>query len=721
MIDNASPGNPDLQKILSTMATKAALPEQTEPGPGDVAPTTDTKPDNPLVTMEMTEEDVQKWWTRVGASDDRISTRSTEWDILLKEYLPKVVQSGEAEDIKVPKHFRNVHSKIGQLFYKTPEPILLPKDPSPSQNEQPNPMDPTGVMLPPIKMEDTVAVKQAVLEYKMGRECINYGRLMDELLFDVLAWSGIGCSKLGYLCVMKPYEKPLMQPDPTFVAPPSAGILGLGPTPQAPMVPVMKPDGTPATETIQVPVFEEFYERRFSPKKLIINADLRSTRFDQDATMMGMHFYLSKNRAMRMFKLTEDKLGGKATSDEKIFKHEADSAVTAQNDLIHGVELFIKASYYSEEVHPQVMYQLTLLEGMTKPVVYRLSPDQTIDEMGKLSEDSLIGFPIKVLTIRDLADSPFPPADSAFTNGEIKQVNTYRRQSVLIRDAAIGHYLYDSGAFDEDQLKLFKSGTPGRFIPIESGAMKDGARSIFDITAQLHQGVDDARNQQIFSKDIDETLGIGSVQAGTTEDTVRTATEIANVQAAVSGRNGKELGRTVDFYLDSCRKLDQLLMRYATEEDYVYITGEDGARRMAVWSSKTISGRYLYDIAPDSQLQVDTKTERTSLLNFYNLAGNDPLVNRAYLLRRLARMFGLDPMKVVIPPPLLGAGVGAPGMPPQLPPPPGGAGAVASPVAQPPHGGAMVPMSAISKHVASTSGNRPNQPGVGNHRDGTVG
>lgn len=708
-MDNASPGNVELTTVLKEIAGKALTPEKREAGPGDVEPTTQTKT-SPLVTMTMDEEEVNAWWARIKASDDRILNRAKEWDILLKEYLPLVKSSGEAEDVKVPKHFRNVHSKIGQLFYKMPEPLLLPKDPSPAQNEQPNPMSLMDPMAPPLKMEDIISVKQGVLQYQMGREVINYNRLMDELLFDNLAWAGIGCSKMGYICITKPVVEPILGPDQNWVAPVSTGFLGLSPTPQPPQVPQIQADGTPLTRTVEVPVYEEYYERRFSPKKLILNADLHSCRIDQDATMVGMHFYLSQAKAKVKFKLSDEDVS-KGTTDDKLFKHEDSAAAPAENNLVHGVEVYIRASsfYPDREVHPQVLYQLVLIEGMTRPVVFRLSPDQTIDEQGKLTQDSFIGFPFKVLTIRDLADSPFPPADSAFTNSEIKQLNTDRRQGVLLRDAAIGHYLYDSGAFDDTTLGLLKSNRPGRYIPVESDRMqKNGAKSILDTTAQVHQTGDTTRLEQILSRDIDETLGIGSVQAGTTEETVRTATEIANVQAAVSGRNGKELGRTVDFYLDSCRKLDQLLMRYATEDDYVTITGEDGSRRIMVWNSRIISGRYLYDIAPDSQLQVDMKSDRKSLLEVYNLTANDPMVNRAYILRRIFRTYGLDPMKAVIPPAAL---------PPAGGMVPGAPGAAPTSVAQPPHGGAAVPGSAISKHAADTSGRRPNEPGAENHRE----
>lgn len=717
MIDN-SPGNPDLQKILSGLVEGAEKEEKSEPGPGDAAPTTQTK-SNPLVTMQMDEEEVARWWKRIKASDERIDRLATEWDQLLNEYKPLVSPTGSAEDVKVPKHFRNVHSKIGMLFYQVPDPILTPKSPSPSDNAQPNPLALLNPMAPEIKQEDIIVVKQAVLQAKLGRDGINYGRLMDELLFDTLAWAGIGCSKIGYNCITKTIQKPVMVPDPTFVPPPPqpGNILGLMMPPKPPQIPLTDPvTQTPVTEPEDVPVFEEWYERRFSPKKLITNFDLRSTRHDQDATFLGMHFYISKDRAKKSFSSPEfpitDEDVAKGTSDERMHKHKSDDGLEKDTDLVHGVELWMKACYFSDEVHPEVIYQLILLEGMKRPVCYRLSPDQTIGEDGRLTPDSLIGFPIEVMTIRDFADSAFPASDSAFTNNEIKQLNTYRRQGVELREAAIGHYLYDSDAFDDTTLQLLKSHKVGRYVPVASGGLKNtGSKGIFDTTAQVHRGVDDARMEANFSKDIDETLGIGSVQAGAMEDTIHTATEVATVQTAVAGRNGKEKNRVVDKYLSSCRKLDQLLMRYATETDYVTITGEDGARRMMAWNNQVISGRYLYDISPDSQLSPDMARDRKSLLEYYNLTANDPLSNRIYTLRRLARMYGLDPIKAVNPIPMLPPGVMAPGGPagPGAAPVPGVA---TSPVAQPPHGGPATPGAPVNKHSATTSGKRPNEPGA---------
>lgn len=729
------PDNPITAALqaLQPIAQNAAKPEKSEPGPGDVGPTVETKDNNLITLPPLPPEEVQKFWDRVNRSDARIKARAVKWDILLREYLPIVMASGEAETVKAQKHFRNLHSKIGQLFYRSPDLVLMPKDPSPSQNQQPNPMQaqlpPGSAPLPPLTMEDIIAVKQAVLEAKLGRDGIKISRLMDELLFDVLGWTGIGCSKLGYRCVTKQVQQPKM-------APPAA-VPMMGQPPPQPQ-PMMGPDGQPVMETVPVPIFEEWYDRRFSPKKLITNDDLYSTRHDEDATLMGMHFYMAPEKAKAIFKLTDAEMG-KAVEDDKryLYPEDKEGGDKNPNQLVHGVELWVKASVYTDELHPQAINQLVLIEGINdKAFVWRPSPDQQFDAQGKLTEDSLIGFPIRVLTIRDLADSAFPPSDSAFTNSMVKQLSTWMRQSVQIRDAAIGKYLFDMGVFDQEEIDILKNGEIGAYIGVEAGKLAQGKDSCIISTAQVHSTPDDARAIQLFSHNIDETLGVTPGSAGAMEQTVRSATEVHNSSQGMSARNGKELSRVVDFYLDTARMIDQLLMRYADQNEYVHIAGENGAKRMMMWNNQMISGKYLYDIAPDSQMQIDTAQDFQMASNFYNLAAKDSLFNREYVLRRMARMRGWDPMKVVKPQAAL------PQPQPEKPKvsltlngddlknpevillleqlglfekPKGPA-----PGAQPEHGGTNTAGEAISQHHASNSGGQPGAPGAVDHRAAQV-
>lgn len=671
----------ELQQNLPGIAARAAQDAGSD-GPGAMS-VTPGPGGGPLVTLPMTADEVGEWWDRVRAARERLKREEVSWDILLREYLPTVSASGTPETVKTNGHFRNVHTKIGQLFYRSPELRLTPEGVSLDQV-----MDPaTGAILTP---EDIVTVKQSVLNKKLGRDGINGVRLMDELLFDVLAWAGIGCCKVGYIATTKPVPEPVMQPDPNFVPPIAApgAILDINtPEPQPPMVPVLGPDGQPMTRIVQVPVHEDWYARRVSPKKLLFDDNLRSTRYSEDATWIAIEFFMSPRMARRIFKLTDEQVANATAEDDRVFKHDSDQAPrNSKRGMVHGIEIWCKAAWFTDEVHPLAINQLILIEGVNdKPIVWRPSPDQTFDQTGRLTQDSLTGFPIKVLTIRDLADSPFPKSDSAYTNSLIKQMNTHRRQSVMLRDAAIGKYFYDQGAFDPPEIDILKNGEVGAFVGVIEGKLDKGADKILVPTPKVEASRDDYRTAVTFKQDMDETLGINSNSAGAPEDTVRTATEIASIQTAVASRNEKEQSRAIDFWLDLARAVDKLLMRYATVDQYVQITGEDGVRKLMMWNNKIIAGEYMYEIAPDSQLKIDTARDRQQFMNYYNLTAADPLNNRVYTLRRLARMFGQDPGKAVLQPVMA--------------------------MEQIPHGGG-----AVNKHESGKSGDKGGSPGSSDHR-----
>lgn len=741
----ATPASPDIMALLqklthSDLAGNAAKADEIkEVGPGDVGPTLTDKSNLGLVTLPVTEDFMTLIWKQIEKAEARRTARETAWDLLLNEYMPVVSASGVAETVKVQAHFRNTHSKIGGLFFKSPDLVLVPDDPGPANNTMPDPrsMMPQfmGQPFPPIKMEDVIAIKAAVLKKKLGRDGIKAERLMDEMLFDVLQWSGIAVCKTGYECTMKLLPK--MGPPPA--PPPVPGsILGLSAPPAGPPVPQIGPDGQPAME--QLPIYEEWYARRFSPKKYLCDPYLRSTRVDEDATWVGMDFFLTPAAAAKKYGIPEDQLN-KGAEDDRLHKWDGDSNAIS-NGLVHCYELWMKSSHWTpdENPHPQAINQLVLVKGMRdKPTVWRPSPDQEFDpNTGRLSNDSLVGFPIKVLTIRDLADSCFPLSDAAFTNSDIKQMSTWRRQSIRIRDGAIGKYLYDSSAFGEEELEQLKSGDVAEFIAVAEGRLKEGADKILALTAQVHSTPDDARGFAGIKQDMQETLGIGSNQAGTETDTVRTATEADKVASASQARNEKELGRVLDLYLDIARSVDQLLMRYMTQIEYVQIGGDESGAKMQAWNGKLVSGRYLYEIAADSQLRPDNNRDFQMDMQLYNLVAKDPLFNRSYLLKRMVRRRGFDPAKAILPPP-----------PPPQPKPeplkltlsitaddlnkpevlaflqvygqnPAPTLNVKGENPQPEHGGPTDQAEPISQHMMSNSGGRENAPGSANHREGQV-
>lgn len=744
--------DPAVQDLLSKLGNTSdleskakAADEIKEVGPGDVGPTLTDKKNLGLVTLEASEAFMSLIWKQVEKAEDRRKSREASWDLLLNEYMPVVSASGVAETVKVQAHFRNTHSKLGSLFFKSPDLVLIPDDPGPANNVMPDPRSALpqfiGQPLPPIKMEDVIAIKAAVLKKKLGRDGIKVERLMDEMLFDVLQWSGLAVCKTGYLCTMR--SMPKMGPPPAPIAPPAApgSILGLSAPPPAetgPMVPQMDASGQPLME--DVPIYEEWYARRFSPKKFLVDPYLRSTRFEEDATWMGMDFFLTPKVASEKYGIPEAELN-KAAEDDRVHQWDWDSNAKSSG-LVHCIELGLKSSVWTPDVnpHPQAMNQLVLIKGMrAKPAVWRPSPDQEFDpNTGRITDDSLIGFPYKVLTIRDLADACFPPSDAAHTNSDIKQMSTWRRQSIRLRDAAIAKYLYDSSAFGEEEVEQLKNGDIGEFIPVSDGRLKDGVDKIFAQTSKVTSTPDDARGFAGIKQDMNETLGIGSNQAGTETDTVRTATEADKVASASQARNDKELGRVVDLYLDVARAIDQLLMRYMTSIEYVQVGGEEAAAKMQAWNGKLVSGKYLYEIAADSQLRPDNARDFMMDLQLYNLTAKDPIANRAYVLKRLFRRRGYDPAKATVPPP-----------PPPPPPPnplklnltitaadlhlpeviaflqvygknPEPSMTVKGEPPTPEHGGPADQAEPISSHLMSNSGGKENAPGASDHRANQV-
>lgn len=740
----------DLSGLVSKiqgLATNAVEADKPKPdGPADATPSTDIKK-SPLVTLEMGEDEIKEWFARIKRSRDRRKTREEKWDILIKDYLPTVSASGKAEDVKMNLHYRDVSVKMAALFYQRPDLILTNKDPGPASNTFPSPVPPGSMPgqppPPPVKMEDLISIKQAVLNDKL--DDIDVEELMDEVNFDLTAWADIAAIKVGYRCITKAIQQPKLIQDPTAPAmqPQQPGsVLGLAP--QAP--PPLVKDPTGAMESVSVDLFSEFYMRRVSPKKLLLDDSLYSSRVDKDSTWIGYEFFMSPARAQKKpeeggLGLTEEQCSNTSADDARA-KYDEDTSAENTNQLIHGYEVFCFSSAFGgDNPHPKAINQLILIEGIEdKPIAWRPHPDQDFDDQGRLTKDSIDALPILTLTLRPLADSPYSPSDAAFTNSHIKQISTWRRQSILLRDSAVGRYAFDKGAFDTGEIDQLKNGTIGEFIGIEDGKMANGLDKIIAPLAQAHMTQDDYRGMELLKRDHDEMLGIGATQSGTPESTVQTATQIAQMSTALAARNKKEQGKVIKLYIKAIRMLDQLLMRYATEPDYVLVGGDEAARKPMLWNNKLISGRYLYEISPDSQMQLDTEMDFRLLLQFYNLTAGDPLANRPYMLKRLARMRRLDPAKVVLPPPppqpsivrpnvsvtLKGEDIqtttgpdGTTQVPvnqvaydlvmskPVPPIAPGFAGSL------PPHGGAG---GAANKHEQTNSGKRENEPGAVNHR-----
>lgn len=653
------------------MAYPPTAPTDPVEAPPDAGPTGAQSPADPLVTLQFAPEFIEEMFKEIQDAQKVRDEYAAKWDILIKEYIPDVRAAGEAESVKSNIHFRDVHTKLAQIFYQNPELILESKMPV----KMPIAMGANGQ---PMTAEDAITVKREVLNYYTGDDGIDASWLMDELLTDALMWSGVAAAKVGCKIYTKPVTRPVMIPDPNFVPPQMipGQVLGLGASVAPPMVSAttFNPETMamePKMETVIVPIFKEWYASRVPPKKMLWSKKLKSGRFDRDACWVGQELFMSERQVRLTFNVTPDKLKDVSpTGEDTLVADQGGAKPDSTEKSYHIYELFLRANEYDDaQPHPQAIYQLVLMEGMRdKPLVYRPCVDQTFDDMGQLTPDSLVGFPIEFLSLRDMPDSPFVYSDAAMVNNQVKQINTHRVQSVKLRDSAIAKMLYDKGAFTPEEIARIKEMKVGDWFGVDEGKLAQGPDKIIAPATQPTASRDDYRLAAMLKQDLDEALGLSAQEAGATEEGgQRTATEVATVGSKAAARLGKDRQRATKFYIRLVRKLDTYLMRYATTDDYIAVVGPLGEKRMEVWNSKIITGRYAYKMKPDSQLMIDAARDRQQLLSYAEKVLMDPMINRVPIHRKLATLFGLDPSEVVMDPmaakmaQMSGLNAGAPG------------------------------------------------------------
>jgi hypothetical protein len=96
-----------------------------------------------------------------------------------------------------------------------------------------------------------------------------------------------------------------------------------------------------------------------------------------------------------------------------------------------------------------------------------------------------------------------------------------------------------------------------------------------------------------------------------------------------------------------------LLQLFTDTTDYVELVGADGKKKLETWDRDTVNIDVAFDIVPDSADRIDPTVRIDRILKLYNLAANDPTINREALTRQLVEAYGMDPSVVMkeAPPP----------------------------------------------------------------------
>ncbi len=556
-----------------------------------------------------------------------------QWRTNAAAYLGEL-EPTEVGGIRVNIEFEKTEQKRPQLFFRLPALKLRPTPRTIRDSYPVDPMvgqpDPTA---PPVRdLKKAVAILREVLDHLMGPKGANTKALMDELIFDVLCPSGIAFAKIGYQRFTSG-TVPMQvgqQPDPNYQQP--GAILKLRPVP---MVPVM---GTAPNI-----VCEQYYASRISPARGLIPPEFMGSDYNK-ADWLAYDFFVTADVAKKNgWAIEGAEIQGSdrnaVDQDDRIIKLDETGRRTGQ---IQCRELFYYPANLGLDDNPDRLRRIVFAGGQIDPVVHEDFKDQQFTPRGKWT-GGLKTHPIKVLTLRYVSDTAYPPSDCTITRRAADELSEFRSLQMKHRRKAVPRSAVDGSRFINDKMK-------DKYLENKSfdDIVVDG--SPVNIAVPItppNLPPDQRHSEQEIKNDIDRSWALVSpVQEGSTS----TATEIAAKQQAASTRQGGEREQTMKMWLSIAEGFGGLVQMYADREEFVEIAGEAGAKQIEAWSRATVSGEFLYDTVPDSSLPPDGAADRDQALNWHNLVANDPYFDKEENARQLAEAFGRDPERLVHPP-----------------------------------------------------------------------
>tara|TARA_R110000751_G_scaffold47015_9_gene105417 strand:- start:992 stop:3070 length:2079 start_codon:yes stop_codon:yes gene_type:complete len=543
------------------------------------------------------------WNQRIALAVQTRAQYEPQWQRAMDRYAKALVVEDQYE-VNALMDFRHVESKKANLFYQTPEVQLIPLEPS----------------IEGLPLTSLLPLRQKVLNYKMSADGTNVKREMHMALFDALAPSGFLITKIGYESATIKVTTPQANPaDP--LAPPE-------------MV------------EVDVPIWEQCFWSRVSPMKVLIPHDFRNTNFDA-APWLGITGIMPITQAKRIWDIPDD-FTGTVYDDEHVFAKDVNSVYGGSADpRVEYHEVWYRASLFDQSVvNPELFRCLVMVKGIEMPVKHIDSPYQAVDEYGRLTDDSMIGNPIHIGTLRDLADSAYVPSDLVVGEQLSREVNKFRTQQTRRRRANLPLMLLDTTNLDENTIsKIERNEGP---IPVPPGTLAQGPGAVMSVIPTGQEPRDNYTAQDYVERDWEKALGTSANQAGGFARGRRTATEARIVQGNSDTRNEAEKDRLREYFVTGVRKFDAVLQRYMGQKDLVKILGQQSAQLWEQW--RNLPGRYVYRVQPDSGVHVDAVQFRTQKLDEYNLLRKDPQIDATVLLTGVVRALGYDPTKMVVKP-----------------------------------------------------------------------
>lgn len=569
------------------------------------------------------------WRKAITAAQQQRQDAATryDWQGNIDRYAPKDAKKA-AGDVNIGADFADVERKKAALFFTTPaiscvtdqplQPLGAPTPPPPGQPPPP----------PPPTLGQIALIHQQLLNELLSDAQLGVKGTVSKAILDVLLPAGVGPVRVGYTATTQAVPVPV--PDPMTGQP------------------TMGPDGQPVTQDVPIPIHEEFFVSRISPMALLLPTEFKDTDI-RNASWVGYEFSTPESQLRAEYDIPEDVDLPKGNDKPAVFNQDDTPSGQDADPPVSGVYIEYKAAHFGKAKHPQAIYCLVLVEGHDTPLKHGPSPHQTFDETGRLSPDSLRGFSMLPLWIRDLPDSAWVPSDSTITGPLTREINKYRAQSIQQRDNTRNVVLYDTEAVSSEVKDKIDAGDIGAFVGVKGGALMNGAGAIMAqvVTAQL--GRESYLGQDYMMSDREKVLGVSANQNGSANSGKRSATEISTIQRNTEARFNQEQARVQEWYLSVVRALDALVLRYG---DQRLATALVGPQKGALWAQHKmhLAGGYRYEVQTDSGKYLDAEAYRRQVIQLYQMTRQDPLLNPQPLLAKLLTLFGLDPSEGIVQP-----------------------------------------------------------------------
>ena len=552
-----------------------------------------------------------------------------DWAANLNYYIGKSPDAADANAdkqtyVNVNADFYNVELKVAQLFYETPALTLTAK--GEFRPQRPAMAIPGAPPQPAPNAAPIVAAHRALLNELLGASHASVLTTIQKAIKDCLLTAGLGATKIGYTPTMETIETP-----PDLMQDPAMG------------------QGMGQAATMERPIDEQWYWERVPSKKFRIPADFHDTDFDK-APWLGMEFRMPLLQAQRLFNLPDD-YAGTQERDQKILNDiDALNQDVASVPYLDGIEVWYYAAIFDEDVlNPHVIRRHVLVEGVDGFVEKKKeSPFQTVLPSGRLSADSMKGYPLHILTLRDVPDSAFVPSDSSMARPLVRELCKFRSQQVMERDANLPRFLFDSTKLLPATVHKIIDGVIGSMIPVEENALINGADKILAQVTQGSQTRGSYAANDYIQRDLEKTLGIDAAATGVKGEGNPTATEITVVDRQRNVRIDSERRRVLAWYLKGVEKFSSLVARFMTPQLAVPYIGTSAVNAWAGWDKQQWDGRFVFGAKPDSQIKLDAASERKFALDIYQFLAKDPNVNRVALLKGLLEKANIDPSEVII-------------------------------------------------------------------------